>query len=202
MTGSLRWMFFCLFLLGVCGAGVAPAWSMSATVSPDSAPLAAGAPFPNLTLKGANQPEALARLGLDPAKQEFTLSAAKPEALIVLVFSMYCPYCQREAPILNDIQLKLQARGLAARIGLVGVGAGNSEIEVDVFRKKFNISFPLFSDSDFTAHKALGNVGTPFHYLLTKGPDGWRVVDGMLGCIESADGFIDDILARLGEKKK
>lgn len=197
---------FCLaallsLLIGWRGTGQC---SVLASDSPGAAPLAAGAPFPDILLNGESDLALLARKGLAPeGRQSLPLRELKAEAVIALVFSMYCPYCQREAPLLNELQTRIEAKGLGARLAALGLGAGNSALEVDVFRKKFGLALALFPDPDFIIHKAVGAVGTPYHYLLKREPaGGYRVVEGLLGCIESVDAFLDGALKRLGLEGK
>jgi thiol-disulfide isomerase/thioredoxin len=178
--------------------------SVLASESPGAAPLAAGASFPNISLNGDKELALLVGKGLAPeGKQSLPMSELKAEAVIAFVFSMYCPHCQREAPLLNELQSIVDAKGLGSRVAVIGLGAGNSALEVDVFRKKYGLALALFPDPDFMIHKAVGQVGTPYHYLLKRDPaGGFRVVAGLLGCIESMSAFMDDALKQLGVEAK
>lgn len=109
---------------------------------------------------------------------------------------MYCPHCQREAPALNELNALIASRGLSEEIKLIGVGIGNSDFEVQVFRDKYATTFPLFSDPDFRVNKEIGEVGTPFFYVLSMNPEKKviRVTNTMLGRMKSAEAFFEHVL--------
>ncbi|MFO7749485.1 MAG: redoxin domain-containing protein [Desulfobacteraceae bacterium] len=108
-------------------------------------------------------------LGLNNGKT-FALSDIKADMVIIEIFSMYCPICQAEADKVNRLFELIQADDLLKeRVKLIGIGAGNSEFEVDFFRKNYRIAFPLFSDGDFTIHKKIGEVQTPCFIALAPG---------------------------------
>lgn len=101
-------------------------------------------------------------LGISPGKS-FELNQVKSDILIVEIFSMYCPICQREAANVNNLYELIQERsGPGLKILLIGIGAGNSAYEVNFFKENYSIKFPLFSDGDFTIHKKIGEKGTPY----------------------------------------
>ena len=111
-------------------------------------------------------------LGLE-GKDSFAVSRIKADLVILEIFSMYCPYCQREAPIVNELyRIINQRKDLKDKIKIIGVGAGNNRFEVDVFRNRYNIQFPLFSDESFFVHKALGEVRTPYFIVIKMNADG------------------------------
>ena len=132
-------------------------------------------------------------LGLDK-EGTFTLDQVDADILVIEIFSMYCPICQREAPKVNDLYSKLEAND-KKRIRLIGIGAGNSEFEVKFFKENYDIEFPLFSDGNFSIHKKIGEKGTPFFIVMA--PDraeADRVLFTHTGEITDLAAFYDDII--------
>ncbi|GAB6145814.1 peroxiredoxin family protein [Desulfocicer niacini] len=111
-------------------------------------------------------------LGLENG-EPFVLGQIKADIVIIEIFSMYCPICQREAANVNTLFYLIQALPSQGKsIRLVGIGAGNSAFEVEFFRKKYAIDFPLFSDGDFVIHKKIGEVRTPHFFGLKRNEKG------------------------------
>ncbi len=133
------------------------------------------------------------------AKDPFLLSQVDSKVLIVEVFSMYCPHCQKEAPNVNALYEAIAAGPkLKSRIKMLGIGAGNSFFEVTVFRAHYKIEFPLIPDEDMSVCKGLGVVGTPHFFVLWKKPGGWKVVYSKAGSIGDPKAFLELICARTG----
>ncbi|HCY86645.1 MAG TPA: redoxin [Desulfobacteraceae bacterium] len=124
----------------------------------------------------------------------FTLDKVKADILVIEIFSMYCPICQREAPKINELFEAIRAAG-SPNIRLMGIGAGNSAYEVQVFKDSYGIAFPLFSDGSFKIHKKIGERGTPFFIALNQNaPQGHRVFFTHSGDIGDPDLFFKKIL--------
>ena len=132
----------------------------------------------------------------------FSLPKPKDGVVIIQIFSMYCPYCQKNAPHVNKLYEKIAAdRNLKDKMRLVGIGVGNSPYEVNVFRTKFNVRFPLYADPDFKTHKKLGEPRTPYFIGVKINPDGsHRIFYSHLGEIRSADDFLAEMIRLSGGK--
>lgn len=174
--------------------------AMEASDNKASHPLPVGSVMPDLQLHGKLSPEHLASLGLEGAAPH-ALSRIKAKTIILVAFSMYCPHCQREAPLLNELDGLLKSRGLDKDVKLIGVGIGNSDFEVQVFQKKYAVTFPLFSDPEFKTNKEIGEVGTPFFYVLNTNPGKKeiRVVNTMLGRMKSTEAFLEQAMKASAE---
>lgn len=132
---------------------------------------------------------------------DFSISDIDADAVIVEIFSMYCPHCQREAPLLNQFYETVQKEREAGRkIIIIGIGAGNSDYEVDFFREKFEIQFPLFSDIDYSLHKALGGRKTPHFFIADiSGDSSGRVFYDKTGAIEDYGVLLNLIRKETGD---
>jgi peroxiredoxin len=140
-------------------------------------------------------------LGIE-TKGTFKIPQIVADIVIIEIFSMYCPHCQREAPIINDYYQKIQNDiTLKDKVKMIGIGVGNSEFEVEFFRKKYNIQFPLFADADFNIHKMLGEVRTPY-FIGIKIIDAHnhQVFYSQLGGPEDSRQFLEKILQIAGMK--
>lgn len=177
-------------LLAVCTGIVFLVFSVF-TVSAETGPPEKGGMLPQITLSAPADPGQQAYLGVT-GKKSFTAPQIKAEVVIIEIYSMYCPFCQAEAPLINELYTKIQQNGkLRDKIKLIGIAAGNSEFEVDIYREKYNVKFPLFEDNDYTIHKALGEVRTPYFIGVKINKDGTHsVIYSRLGSIKNTDEFI------------
>ena len=104
-----------------------------------------GGLLPEITLSVPQDPENQKYIGLS-GEGQFSIPQIKADVVLVEFFSMYCPYCQNEAPIVNKLYSNIEKNNnLKNRIKLIGIGVGNSAYEVSIFRKKYEINFPTFS---------------------------------------------------------
>lgn len=121
--------------------------------------------------------------------------------LLIEIFSMYCPYCQASADEVNRLARLIQRSPNADQMFLLGLGAGNSRFEVDYFRDKFDVPFPLFPDRDMAVYDHLDDPGTPFFILAEKDDKpGLRVLWTHAGPFDNPRDFLDTVLDKAGLK--
>ncbi|OGW42969.1 MAG: hypothetical protein A2Y66_03095 [Nitrospirae bacterium RBG_13_41_22] len=130
----------------------------------------------------------------------FKLSDINARVVILEIFSMYCPYCQKEAPIVNELyQIINNRQDIKDKIKIIGIGAGNTPFEVEVFREQYNVPFPLFSDESFSIHKAVGDVRTPYFFVFRINPDGSnKIIYSKAGSFQDPNQFLDLIIKKSG----
>jgi thiol-disulfide isomerase/thioredoxin len=161
--------------------------------------MAESEPLPQLVLPVPAEEHHRIYLGLEEGGDGATFEAAQIEADILLIelFSMYCPYCQAEAPLVNELSEMMQALPASEpRVKIIGIGASNSDFEVDHFRKTYDIEFPLFSDQDMAMYKALAGAGTPGFVGARKAADGsFSIVLRQSGGFYSAADFLKELIA-------
>jgi Redoxin. len=164
----------------------------------------AGDTLPDLEIKDAVQVADGAYLGLPEGGKSFRLSQIKADALVINVFSMYCPRCQADAPAMNKLFERLKASPQGKRIKFLGIGAGNSPFEVGFYRKKSSSPIPMYQDADYALHKQLSNVGTPSFFVLRPLPGGaakgFKLTFFQEGFYENEDAFFATILNAAGMK--
>ena len=126
----------------------------------------------------------------------FKIPEIKAKLVIIEIFSMYCPYCQGEAPNVNQLYAKIDDNpSLKGKIKIIGIGAGNTSYEVGTFKKKYNVPFPLFADGDYVIHKMVGEVRTPYFIGVKINPNGsHQVIYSKLGALGGVDDFLSTLI--------
>ena len=191
-----------MMILAVTAVLVASLLPAPTTANPPPQPTG---PLPDFKLPVPERAADKNYLGLT-TRGPFTITQIKAQVVIIEIFSMYCPYCQREAPEVNRLYHMIENDPtLKGAIKLIGIGAGNTPFEVQVFKEKYKVPFPLFPDEDFTLHKAFGEVRTPFFIGVRINDDKThRVFYAKLGGTEGAESFVKLMLRLSGleqEKK-
>lgn len=164
-------------------------------------PFSPGDTLPEMVMTAPQDQAHRAYLGLAPDAAVFTLADISADTVLLQVFSMYCPICQKEAPKVNKLYDLIASRGLRERVKILGIGAGNSDLEVNVFKDKYDVAFPLISDPDYVLHKLFQGVGTPYFVLAGKAksaPD--RVLTthmSHLGGFDEPQDFLDVLINSL-----
>ena len=157
-----------------------------------------GDPFPMLALPNELNEQERTYLGLG-RQETFSVNDVDEELLVVEFLNKYCFRCQVQAPVFMLVYNTIQADAyLVNNVKMIGIGAGNTRHQLEVFREETGIQFPLVPDADFVAYDAVGGPKTPFTLLLRKDKDGNRVVaSAHRGVIYSDKGFVEEIKAVL-----
>jgi peroxiredoxin len=155
--------------------------------------------FPEITLPVPQNAQEKDYLGITDT-DSFKLSQIKAQVVIIEIFSMYCPYCQKEAPVINKLYESIKNKPtFNDKIKIIGIGAGNTQFEVDFFKEKFTVPFPLLPDESFSVHKVVGEVRTPYFFVLEMKQDGSnKIVYSKAGSIQGPQEFLDLIVKKTG----
>ncbi len=93
---------------------------------------------------------------------------------------------------MNEFYQAIQARkDLKNKMKLIGIGSGNTPFEVNFFKKKYKVPFPMFSDQDYSIHRALGEVRTTYFIGVRINSDGsHEVFYSKLGGFKDSNKFL------------
>ena len=160
-----------------------------------------GGQLPSIVLPVPKSAEEKAYLGLS-GSGTFKIPQIKADVVIIEIFSMYCPYCQKDAPGINELYDLIQKTpDLRDRIKMIGIGAGNSAFEIETFKKTFSVHFPLFPDQDYVIHQACGEVRTPYFIGVKIQKDkSHQIFLSQQGGFPGAPSFFEQILKESGLK--
>lgn len=166
-------------------------------------PPAEGSVLPEMKLPIPQKLDQQEYLGIKET-ESFKIPDIEANVVIIEVFSMYCPFCQKEAPNVNALQDLVSRRpDLSGRIKFIGIGAGNSIYEVNAFRNLYQIAFPLIPDANFAFHKALGEVRTPcFIVVQIDAKKAHKIIYSRVGSFGDPQQFLDLIMQKSGLDKR
>ncbi len=175
--------------------------TVSSSIHAADKPPQKGGLLPVMSLPIPKSPAEKSYLGLS-GEGSFKIPQIKAKVVIIEIFSMYCPYCQKDAPGVNELYTLIENDpDLKKKIKLIGIGAGNTSFEVGVYKKNYSVPFPLFPDQDFTIHKACAEVRTPYFIVVKINEDGSHViVHSQLGEYPGAKPFLELVLKSSGLK--
>jgi thiol-disulfide isomerase/thioredoxin len=139
-------------------------------------------------------------LGLKRESGQISLSEVNADILIIEIFNMYCPYCQLHAPMANKLYQTIRNRkDLKDRVKLIGIGISNSPYEVNIFRQKYSVLFPLFDDKNGSVLDAIPEIRTPHYFAIKKGSgSSIDVFFSKQGPYKDDTIFLDTILKKSG----
>jgi thiol-disulfide isomerase/thioredoxin len=160
-----------------------------------------GGTLPTINLDVPKDPAHRSYLGFS-GEGQFDILQIKAEVVIIQIFNMYCPLCQREASRVNELYENIEKDpNTRGKFKLIGIGAGNSQFEVGIYMKTYEVPFPLFPDGDFSIHQSLGEVRTPYFIGVKINDDGsHKIFYSRVGGFEKAEEFLQLMIELSGLK--
>ncbi len=175
-------------------------FALTAVCWAEVSPPQVGSAFPDIELSTPANPAELKYLGLS-GSGFFKVNQIKSDVVIIEIFSMYCPYCQGEAPNVNSLYAAIENNpAYRNKIKIIGIGINNSLFETNIFKKKYNVQFPLIPDGDFKLHKIMGEVRTPYFIAVKLKGGKSDVIYSKLGAIGDPKVFLEQIVKLSGLK--
>jgi len=104
---------------------------------------------------------------------KFKITEIKSPVIIVEFFNTDCLYCRNSALKLNELYLAIQDRAdLKEKIKIIGIGVNNASREVELFRARYKVLFPLFPDQYDTISSKVGVKQLPTFIGVKNNDDG------------------------------
>jgi len=171
-----------------------------ASIAAENSPPRVGTFLPEIELLRPDNSTELKYLGLLGSGISFKVNQIKATVVIIQIYSMYCPYCQAEAPNVNRLYAAIEDNpAFKDKFKIIGIGSGNSKFETGIYKKKYTVAFPLIPDENFKLHKILGEVRTPYFIaVILDGVKPPKVIYSKLGALESVDLFLSQIVKLSG----
>lgn len=132
------------------------------------------------------------------SEASITLSQIRADHLIIVIFNSFCTICQADAGILNSMhQMITEDPLLGGKVKMIGIGTGNTAVEVELFQQNYKVPFPLFADPEYSLEKAIPvNLRAPM-FVAVKNPGACplEVVQTHMGPLKSLDDILKKALA-------
>ena len=129
--------------------------------------------------------------GIDPI-----LANANADLIILEFLSVYCPSCQMQAPIFNQLYSAIEKdSALGDKVKMIGIGVGNNHKEVERFKESRDVLFPILPDAKFEVYERLANsMRTPYTLALKRDSSGSLImVNSHIGIIRSYESYLEEI---------
>jgi len=161
-----------------------------------------GTTLPTIRLPIPGDPDDKTYLGLS-GEGFFEIPQIKAQGVLIKIFNIYCPICQSSALAMAKLYRQIENNpDLKNKIKLIGIGAGNTPAEIEVFKQTNNIPLPIFSDEDLAIHNLLGEIRIPSFIAIRMEEDGsHKIVHTHLGGLTDPTLFLDSMVEAYGIKQ-
>lgn len=108
--------------------------------------------------------------GVSESNDTFALDEIDAPALVLIVFDLYCPTCQKSAGNIKRLAETIQES--TPSIAVLGIGSGDTPFEAKKFRDKFKLPIPCVSDREESVSRQYGVKRTPSLIVLDRADSG------------------------------
>lgn len=154
-----------LFLFIACSIIRLHCYALEGEAGPVSSELSGS--YAKIEFASPDEVEDLGYLGLAADNPAFSISEIKADIIIIEIVTAYCPHCGGKTSSLNEVYNLIETSSYSDRIKIIGIGMSNSERELELFKEKYNIPFPLFADPENKMYAVLGRINLP-HWVVLK----------------------------------
>ncbi len=99
---------------------------------------------------------------------------SRADVVVLNFFDMYCHQCQTAASHINKLQELSRQRGYGSRIDFYAIGWGNTPMESEMYRKRFNVPYHIVPDRDLAISRRFGKFRPPLLIALRKQGGQWK----------------------------
>jgi len=139
----------------------------------ENTPVHIPALLPDIAFENSLSKEELQYLGIQRDSRFFSINDINGIFILVELTNTYCVSCQKNIKIFNKVYKKtLNNKELREKIKIISIAIGNNKQEVDCFKNEHNILYPIITDPEFTAHKALGEPRVPYTMYVRRDAEG------------------------------
>lgn len=171
--------------------------------SQENSPMTPGALFPQLPMKPLTNETDRAYLGL-AADLFFSTNDIRADLLLVEIMNTNCSSCKKQAAIYNELFSLIEADPAAkSRIKMIAVAVGNSDKEIETFKDRFMVSYPIVGDPQYRIWDATGRSKTPLSVFVRQGgrEKSGVVAGAHIGLQEPAKAVLDELKLLLEKDK-
>lgn len=128
--------------------------------------------FPQIPMAPMAHDAARRYLGIKK-NQFFTLNDVRADMVLVEIMNTSCSSCKKQSAIYNELYSLIEAHPeTRSRIKLMAIAVGNTDREVQVFKDRFQVAFPMVGDPKYLVWDATGRTMTPLSVFVRQHPQG------------------------------
>jgi peroxiredoxin len=89
----------------------------------------------------------------------------KQQPVLLFFWTTWCPYCQQELKVLNNMSAVLAQD----KVVILAINVGENPLTVENFVKSYYLSYKILLDKDTYVSRSFDIVGVPTYVLIDKG---------------------------------